>query len=567
MVNEECAGPATELAPMHDAQPDTDAVPDPGPVPVVYGEGTVNGVPLQPDTDGALDHGPAPAAYGEGTVNGVPLPPPRRSDPAQIELTVMPGRVQPVASSSATFFFGLVNRARKAASSFLAVHSTAPGASASSEDDDAEESICPICMAERPTFAPECGHALCATCAAQYLRGALGDASSQVFAQGVRCPMHSSGCDGYITCVDAPRLLSPHDAREYATLCARGDAQQGERRIALSRPSQPHGRNGLGDLTRLLPAAWLGYAEQRLAPRFPSAWAFLTGGSRPGGGGGSTSVPEVGGTLSLDEVRRLHRFSVRAAVPEAERAFCPNCLHLVLLPPEKIRQRERDQRRTRLARRAAAAYRWAVRLLRQTPSSLCHLCSGTLRSTSRASRLATCPHCEHQWDVLELARASALAGHDERATLAYILLTTKRCPNPACSERISHFHGHACHHISPSSDGCPRCHQHFCYVCRRPHGPPGDGYQRHRRCPHGSSYCSNANILAHLRRTPYPHDARCGCPMCPHCRPGRPCEQCDGQCVVCVGLVPPGPNQLTPAQVRATLRPWTPWSISISSLR
>ena len=31
----------------------------------------------------------------------------------------------------------------------------------------------------------------------------------------------------------------------------------------------------------------------------------------------------------------------------------------------------------------------------------------------------------------------------------------------------------------------------------------------------------------------YPADVRCGCPICPDCRPGRGCEQCTGNCAVC----------------------------------
>ena len=40
--------------------------------------------------------------------------------------------------------------------------------------------------------------------------------------------------------------------------------------------------------------------------------------------------------------------------------------------------------------------------------------------------------------------------------------------------------------------------------------------------------------------------AGCGCPICPDCRPGRPCAHCDppGQCVVCRGVVPPGSLEL-----------------------
>ena len=38
------------------------------------------------------------------------------------------------------------------------------------------------------------------------------------------------------------------------------------------------------------------------------------------------------------------------------------------------------------------------------------------------------------------------------------------------------------------------------------------------------------------------------------CARGRPCAQCDGHCVVCTGLVEPGPRQLSPDALQAALR-------------
>mmetsp|Transcript_73633 Transcript_73633/g.163654 ORF Transcript_73633/g.163654 Transcript_73633/m.163654 type:complete len:199 (-) Transcript_73633:431-1027(-) len=111
------------------------------------------------------------------------------------------------------------------------------------------------------------------------------------------------------------------------------------------------------------------------------------------------------------------------------------------------------------------------------------------------------------------------------------------------SERISHYHGHHCHHISPETDGCPRCHQHFCFVCLLPHGTPGNE-ERNPACPHGSGYCHSEGIEDHLVMEPFPHDRRCGCPICPDCRRGHPCENCDGDCVVCEGTVQPGPSEM-----------------------
>ena len=91
----------------------------------------------------------------------------------------------------------------------------APAASltSSSAAVEEDEDLCPICYAEPPTFALPCGHALCVNCAVRYVREALGDAQTQVFPQGVRCPMHSSGCEVFITSSEAQRLLSARDAR------------------------------------------------------------------------------------------------------------------------------------------------------------------------------------------------------------------------------------------------------------------------------------------------------------------------------------------------------------------
>ena len=53
------------------------------------------------------------------------------------------------------------------------------------------------------------------------------------------------------------------------------------------------------------------------------------------------------------------------------------------------------------------------------------------------------------------------------------------------------------------------------------------------------------DVGLHISMEPYPHDVRCGCPICPDCRKGVPCELCHGDCLVCRGLVPPGPTELT----------------------
>jgi hypothetical protein len=37
----------------------------------------------------------------------------------------------------------------------------------------------------------------------------------------------------------------------------------------------------------------------------------------------------------------------------------------------------------------------------------------------------------------------------------------------------------------------------------------------------------------------YRYDTRCGCLFCNECRVGVPCDQCEGSCVVCLGVVEP----------------------------
>ena len=94
-------------------------------------------------------------------------------------------------------------------------------------------------------------------------------------------------------------------------------------------------------------------------------------------------------------------------------------------------------------------------------------------------------------------------------------------------------------------------------MCERKHGTPGH-FQFHSDCndrtcirPGGtvcaggrSSFCKSSQIRQHLDTSAYPFDKRCGCPICPICKRGRPCEQCNGRCVVCLGHVPPGALEL-----------------------
>jgi len=71
--------------------------------------------------------------------------------------------------------------------------------------------------------------------------------------------------------------------------------------------------------------------------------------------------------------------------------------------------------------------------------------------------------------ALSAALAADLTAHVEAMRKGYlqmdpfVLATTKACPT--CTVRSTHFHGHQCHHISPTTNGCPSCHIGFCYRC------------------------------------------------------------------------------------------------------
>mmetsp|Transcript_68678 Transcript_68678/g.191438 ORF Transcript_68678/g.191438 Transcript_68678/m.191438 type:complete len:254 (+) Transcript_68678:3068-3829(+) len=221
-----------------------------------------------------------------------------------------------------------------------------------------------------------------------------------------------------------------------------------------------------------------------------------------GGGGRGAAAAEERAALTSAEFESLTRFALEAAIPQNAKVHCPECERMCLLDDGNM-----------------------------------------------PDEVMVCPHCEFFWNP-------GVATGEDGATKAFLDATSKACPN--CSIRTTHYHGHACHHIGSGSNGCPGCGQHWCYVCERTHGTPqGDGTptaytrmadSRHPDCPHGSSFCRQEGIADHITTdgTGYPHDSRCGCPICPLCRPGQPCAQCtEGGCVVCLGLVPPGPSEIT----------------------
>ena len=49
----------------------------------------------------------------------------------------------------------------------------------------------------------DCAHQLCTACSVAYIRNALGDVTEHVKRQGIRCPVHSQGCESFVTFTDS----------------------------------------------------------------------------------------------------------------------------------------------------------------------------------------------------------------------------------------------------------------------------------------------------------------------------------------------------------------------------
>ena len=170
-------------------------------------------------------------------------------------------------------------------------------------------------------------------------------------------------------------------------------------------------------------------------------------------------------------------------------------------------------------------------------------CSNCSEEMCRLCRVEGCPAKWHEGETCteaEAARKKSASADDIRIE-AY----SKHCPN--CNIRGQHFHGHECHHISPGT-GCPHCNHHYCYGCaaytvkgREIKGPRSGEGGSCRKNPRHGTYCSRDNLRDNIDTSNgWPLDERCGCAICPDCRPGRKCATCPGNCVVCRGEHPPG---------------------------
>ena len=87
----------------------------------------------------------------------------------------------------------------------------------------------------------------------------------------------------------------------------------------------------------------------------------------------------------------------------------------------------------------------------------------------------------------------------------YITATTKPCPS--CNMRVTHWHGHSCHHIQPGG-GCPNCREPFCYKCLNPGKTNAQLRGGLHLCVCGgwSNFCKGDDIEANINSSPYPYD-------------------------------------------------------------
>ncbi|KAJ8614568.1 hypothetical protein CTAYLR_004077 [Chrysophaeum taylorii] len=388
------------------------------------------------------------------------------------------------------------------------------------------EQSCSVCFdvvsAQYLVALGSCGHQICTACSIGYVRSALANVAEQVTAAGMRCPLGGSKystdtCDGVVTKDVVERLVARDIRPDLAAdvLPLRAD-----------------------ELDRLL--RFMYEASIKIYERFYCCWADC---SRLFAVEHRDHLTRYGAPPT-DSVRRAPKLifqRLRTAFRTA--------------PPPEPQQQQQQQ------------------IPRASPASTITSDPGDVEASGReddarggsddddddeergASEaplvnddddicwettppFVSCPWCGRQSCLRCKVPAHSLltckevktGGPGVIATTLFVEATSKPCPQ--CSFRITHHHGHACHHIRPGT-GCLNCGTHFCYRCLR-------------RGTSGTScgcrlFCQNSDIVNNIERLPYPHDRRCGCPFCADCREGAPCPQCTGGCVVCRGLVPPGP--------------------------
>ena len=233
--------------------------------------------------------------------------------------------------------------------------------------------------------------------------------------------------------------------------------------------------------------------------------------------------------LSMEELQRYNQQQVFAAIPAHQRIQCPypTCLALLFnanAPDLESLQLVTDQIREPCKMRCSHCERL-----------LCQTCSEPWLGSHLCPRLREKQEEEERLSLAEVARllqeqqlqeAEEAAQEEVRRQMREVedrqrqleerrqaqqaqvvqseeLIRGTSKPCPRCRAPITHFKGHACHHITPATvgGGCSVCHHQFCYMCL--------AAWHNCRCP---TFCTDD----------------CGCPPCPTCQPGQACDDCDG---------------------------------------
>ena len=315
-----------------------------------------------------------------------------------------------------------------------------------------------------------------------------------------------------------------------------------------------------GDSLPLPPAALENAAAPPVAPTAAAANLAMAAIGTAGAAATRTAAGEAEDAvapLSMNEVQRLGRFVYEASIPQPCRFYCTNkttCGRLFEVE-EHLLNSDINQALSEEECRVECPF---------CDRASCVRCKILFHGALSCSEVQD----------IEAERASGAGeggsgGGREKSGLSMELIRATSKPCPSCSMSISHYHGHACHHIAPGT-GCVNCGYHFCFSCGEPAGPAIPAGSSGCSCP---VYCINDHILSNIKNLPIPHDTRCGCVFCPDCkctilpaaswdkRRGvnrnpegaineevagegmtvvpHPCAQCDGTCVVCIGLVTP----------------------------
>jgi ankyrin repeat protein len=150
--------------------------------------------------------------------------------------------------------------------------------------------------------------------------------------------------------------------------------------------------------------------------------------------------------------------------------------------------------------------------------------------------------CQRKMDkLIQRLKSNVENNSSVGETDKYVLLTSRECP--VCTLHIRHSHGHQCHHKLKWLG----CKHEFCFVCGSDKEEHECFYKGKYVGDNWSTWCKKTITEKDIDySTGIPRDNRCGCTFCTECRVGKSCTICNGSCLVCTGIVKPGPTEILP---------------------